>query len=145
MAFVNLLHRAHTIILIIAAIANLCSTEDVAPTHYRSCDAYLFPSGNPNEFVCNSGAVDYHCVDTSCGEYTLTWDKFTFTDCLAYVNYGKSRALTTNNKAIVSPFQYHVSAYYTDVQDRDDKNWYRCPFSLENSFNSRRATCTDCK
>ncbi|OAV98847.1 hypothetical protein PTTG_12285 [Puccinia triticina 1-1 BBBD Race 1] len=146
MSFINLFHRPHVTLLTIAAIVNICASVAVAP-RYRTCDGSFYPGSDPSESICNSGGTDYPCATDSCGEYSLaSWQQFTFQDCLFYLNNDKTQPITTNRRDVIHPLEYRVGAdgTYVDAQDRDDRIWYRCPFSIDNSFNSRRATCSNC-
>ncbi|KAA1084499.1 hypothetical protein PGT21_029376 [Puccinia graminis f. sp. tritici] len=150
MTFMNFLQSPRTTLLIIAFINTLQSTLADVPLPYRMCDIYFYPSGDSAKYMCRSNHKEYSCSIASCGEYDKPWDGFVFTNCNYYINNDKSQGLQNpiQIKASVSPLQYHIgndaTTTYVDAQDRFDRHWYRCPYSFDDSFNLRRATCTDC-
>ncbi|OAV97292.1 hypothetical protein PTTG_12335 [Puccinia triticina 1-1 BBBD Race 1] len=159
MSLMNFLPTLHSTLLVLALIITLhpelLFVSAQATT--QTCDRFFNPRINtdPRASAADSTSCadkankKYACSLSTCTIKNIPWDKFTFKKCSPY----KSSPPNSPDLDPTKPVRETLTALfyrannvkgYVDVQSREDKLTYRCPFSTPSDDNAQRATCSGC-
>ncbi|KAI9600243.1 hypothetical protein H4Q26_000021 [Puccinia striiformis f. sp. tritici PST-130] len=144
MFLARMFQQAH---LGLAIIALLSFLPALLAQSVQTCGLLFAPAhGFPGVYSCrNPGGVTYTCKIDSCHQGGHSWADFTFTNCLKYntdnslSNIPKDRIWVESLVVIQTQTETFVN-----VHERRSPTWYKCTWSKEHPFNSRRPQCNSC-